>query len=331
MEVGKSLPREADVRASFVQSPAPTVDWSDVARVTIDILPDVALLKIFDFHLQDPNCPEAWHTLVHICRNWRSIVFASPRRLGLRLLCKDSSQIKMLDVWPPFPIAISIRDYTTWGVDDIFAALEHKDRIYRLGLFDLPSSLMEPFLEAMQQPFPALTQLHLKFYDHETTGIDPASFLGGSAPHLQILSLNYFPFPGLLPKLLLSTAHLVQLVLRNILQPGFISPDEMVTCLSMLTGLKTVTITFKSPPLRSELNRCPLPQTRTPLPVLTKLQFEGVAEYLEYLVAQIDAPLLDRLEILFLHYRPDNSKIPQFTEFIRRTPNVEATVKSVSS
>ena len=335
MGVGVDL-TDAGVRTSFVQSSAPTVDWSDVARVTINTLPDVALLKIFDLHLQDSFYPRAWHSLVHVCRNWRSIVFGSPRRLGLRLLCKASSQLKMLDVWPSLPIALSTLDYTKWGVDDIVAVLEHKDRISRLGLFDLPCSLMEAFLAAMHQPFPALTQLHLKFYEfndhwHRTTGIDPASFLGGSAPHLQVLSLNCFPFPGVIPRLLLSTTHLVQLVLRYIPRSGYISPDEMVTCLSRLTRLKTVTISFQSSRLRDDRNKCPPPQTRTLLPVLTKLQFQGNSEYLECLVAQIDAPLLDRLEIFFLHYRPDNSKIPQFTEFIRRTPNVEAIVDSIHS
>ena len=34
----------------FLQNTS-TPDWCDVARVTIDILPDIALLQIFDFYL----------------------------------------------------------------------------------------------------------------------------------------------------------------------------------------------------------------------------------------------------------------------------------------
>jgi len=52
----------------------PTVNWCYVARMTIDILPDNALLEIFDFYLDGARI-EAWITLVHVCRNWRSVVF----------------------------------------------------------------------------------------------------------------------------------------------------------------------------------------------------------------------------------------------------------------
>jgi hypothetical protein len=59
--------------------------------VTIDMLPEVALLKIFDFHAnEDEEQIEAWHTLVHVCRKWRNIVFASPCRLDLR--CQNTSE-----------------------------------------------------------------------------------------------------------------------------------------------------------------------------------------------------------------------------------------------
>ena len=54
---------------------------TDVARVTIDMLPDVALLEIFDFY-EDEIRIEAWHTLVQVCRKWRNLVFGSPRRLN---------------------------------------------------------------------------------------------------------------------------------------------------------------------------------------------------------------------------------------------------------
>ena len=101
----------------------PTVaDWCDVGRVTVDMLPDVALLEIFDYYVADAREEEkddderqftiqAWHTLVHVCRNWRMIVLGSPRRLDLRLFCKDTTPVKeTLAVWPPLPIVIERRN-----------------------------------------------------------------------------------------------------------------------------------------------------------------------------------------------------------------------------
>jgi hypothetical protein len=52
------------------------------------------------------------------------------------------------------------------------------------------------------------------------------------------------------------------------------------------------------------------------------LQFKGVAEYLEDLVAWIDAPLLDTLTINFFHQLIFDT--PQLTRFIGRTPNFKA-------
>jgi F-box-like len=45
------------------------------------MLPDDVLLEIFDFYVNKDkdkyykNEIEAWQTLVHVCRRWRSVVF----------------------------------------------------------------------------------------------------------------------------------------------------------------------------------------------------------------------------------------------------------------
>jgi len=177
-----------------------TADQCDVGQVTIDILPDVALLEIFDCYLHNADI-DAWHTLGHVCRKWRNVVFSSPCRLDLRLHCNATTPVReMLDIWPVLPIAIWSYGHEKWGMDNIFAALEHIDRICAMGLFDIPSSELEKVLAEMQQPFPALTVLYLAFND-ETPLVVPASFLGGSAP-----LLHSIPFPGLPkgPKLILS-------------------------------------------------------------------------------------------------------------------------------
>ena len=201
MGLGRNLLKEADVRASFSQEPTLPVDWRDVARVTIDTLPDVALLKIFDFNdSEDEEQIEAWHTLVHVCRKWRNIVFGSPRRLNLRLYCKARTPVrKTLDVWPLLPIVVRRDGHEKWCVDPVIAALEHNDRICQLDLHDVPSPQLEIVWAAMHQPFPALTRLQLLSRD-EIAPVVPASFMGGSVPRLQTLTMSWIPFPEL-PKL----------------------------------------------------------------------------------------------------------------------------------
>jgi hypothetical protein len=289
------------------------------ARVTIDMLPDVVLLEIFNFYVGenrinrvDEEQIEAWHTLVHVCRKWRIVVYGSPHRLGLRLRCSTSTPVReTLDVWPLLPIVIIGEEDEKWGMDNIIAAVEHKDRICELKLWVVPISQMEKVLVAMQQPFPELTTLWLEPKVETAPVVVPTSFLGGSAPRLRNLSLDYISFPGL-PKLLLSAIHLVHLELRNIPRSGYISPEVMVTIISVLTRLEKLDIGFASP------RSCPdqksrRPPTHTLLPVLTKLWFKGASEYLEDFVAQINAPLLDNLTILFFDQLTFNAPSPSAT------------------
>jgi hypothetical protein len=223
--------------------------------MTIDMLPDDALLEIFDFYVNQAREEEkegeddkiqAWHTLVHVCRKWRTIVFGSPRRLDLRLFCKETTPVKeTFTVWPPLPIVVGEHD-TVYRMDNIIAALEHNDRVREIRLWGITNSVLEEVLAATQQPFPALTHLYMELWDQHETPVVPESFLGGSAPRLQHLKLEDIPFPGL-PKLLLSATGLVNLHLSRIPHSGYISPEAMVRCLSTLTRLERLEIGFKSP------------------------------------------------------------------------------------
>ena len=278
------------------------------------MLPDVALLEIFDFYTEARK--EEWSTLVHVCQKWRDAVFGSPCRLHLQLICEASSPArKMLGVWPRLPIVVRSRNHNVHGVDNLVAALEHNDRISEILLYHLPSSEFEKVLAVMQQPFPALTRLVLG-NNGGAELIDPASFLGGSVPRLRTLGLLLNPLPGL-SNLLLSATDLVNLSL--VYRSGAISPEALTTCLSVLTRLETLEISLGSNPLRSRPDRRHLPPpTHTHLPVLTRLRFFGVSDYLEDLVAQIDAPLLDNLHITFFYQLIFNT--PHLAKFISRTP-----------
>src|SRR5258708_34558339 len=121
MGLGRNLPKEADVCTSFAQKPELIVDWCDVAQVTIDTLPDDALLEIFDFYIEQKG---AWLTLVHVCQKWRNVAFGSPLRLNLQLYCNVATPVRqMLHFLPLLPIVIRAFHYV-WDADNIVAALE---------------------------------------------------------------------------------------------------------------------------------------------------------------------------------------------------------------
>ncbi|KAH9961844.1 hypothetical protein BGW80DRAFT_1255756 [Lactifluus volemus] len=253
-------------------------------------LPEDVLLDIFDFFCQTNRFmlpqPQNWIVLVHVCRRWRSVVTTPVR--------------KTLDVWPRFPIVVSNLDLQTRSrsndLDNIFAALEHRDR----------------------EPFPALTHWVFSLWSVVWREPLPDTFMGGSVPHVKWVSLIGVPFPGL-PKLLLSSHNLVNLQLLCIPDTGYISPEAMVRCLSTLTNLKSFEIGFKSPASYPDpRNHHPPPLTHVILPALTKLAFRGVSEYLEDFAARVDTPLLqvDQLDIRFFNQLV--FEMPHFSYFIGR-------------
>jgi hypothetical protein len=310
--------------------------------VSINILPDVALLEIFDFYLGgkeqklagDERKVDKWLPLVHVCTKWRDLVFGSTRRLGIRLWYKANLPLEeMLSMWPPLPIDIWVDTGKCYYEDtNIIAALdsEHNDRISRINLWDILWSEMEDVLAAMHRPFPALTCLVLAVdvYEHmmeSPLSAVPDSFLGGSAPHLQILILHHIPFPGL-PKLLLSATRLVKLYLTRIPVSVYFPPEVLVDCLSVLTRLEILNVGFDEFGESflgrfDQTSRYPPPPKRLLLSVLTELSFRGSNEYSEDLVARIDAPLLDTLRIAF--FREPVIDTLQLSRFIGRAPKLK--------
>ena len=148
----------------------------------------------------------------------------------------------------------------------------------------------------MQVTFPELTDLRLSSY-YETPPAIPDSFLGGSAPRLRTLRFYDVPFPEL-PKLLLLATHLVELGLYKIPHSGYMSPEAMATCFSVLSSLKSLYLAFESPHSHPDWESRSLPpQKRSILPALREFQFQGVLKYLEELVILIGAPQLDQMRI----------------------------------
>jgi hypothetical protein len=207
------------------------------------------------------------------------------------------------------------------GTDNIIAALGHSNRVCQVFLMGLASWQLEKVLALMQVPFPELTILQLWSHE-ETPPVIPDSFLGGSAPRLQQLWLCGIPFPGL-PKVLLSSNRLVSLWLADIPHSGYISPEAMVSLLSVLSSLISLSLEFESPQSRPDRGRRSLPpEKRSILPVLDYFRFKGTTDYLEDLVTFIGATQLKTLHITF--FNQIDFDCPRLAQFINYAPTLRA-------
>ena len=302
-------------------------------NVAVEILSDDVLLEIFDLYLDkdedsDPwydmdgdgrHSYDAWCKLAHVCQRWRYVVFASPRRLNLRLLCPRRKCVReMLGIWPAFPIVIwDTVDFTS-NEDNIIAALEHRDRVCEIKLGRPTRLRMEKLVPLMQESFSALTKLQINSesysLERDEVLVLPDSFLGGSAPHLRFLCLESISFPAF-PNLLLSASNLVYLYLSKI-PSGYISP-EMVAALSTLTKLEDMRLCFGYPDSDSDLvDPAPLSLARSVLPALKGLELQGDCGYLDDFVARIDLPSINYLKISFTNRPFSVDKVFHIPQFI---------------
>ena len=304
--------------------------------MTIDVLPDDILLEIFDHHRLAAQeyalfWPWEWHRLAHVCQGWRSVIFASPRRLNLRLVYTYKKPIrKDLECWPPsLPISIwyprLVLYHPLYPADEtnVISALEFPDRICEFNL-TLTRPLLEKLSPLMQDPFPALEYLQLVSRDLMESLVLPSEFLGGFTPRLRHIDLDGTPFPTL-PLLLLSATDLAFLRLHEIPNTGYFSPEALVAGLNAKSDLKFLEIRFLHPTsyLSLEVPRTrPNSPTHVLLPSLTEFQFTGDNAYLESLIARIDAPDIQRFGIKLFEQR--TFELPQLAEFIGRTEKLKS-------
>ena len=292
----------------------------------MDIFPDDVLLNIFHLCRVDGinkfGITWEWEALVQVCRRWRHLIFASPRGLGLRLVCTGGTPVReMLDIWPAIPIIILDNDYPTpdLPIFNVVDALEHRHRIYGIWLNGLTKTQWQLIIEKMPEQFPELTFLQL--VSNITMELTlPLGFLGGSAPCLRVAQLDGIRFPAL-PHLLSSARNLVSLQLRRIPVEGYVSPMAMVAGLSASINLRELLIEFQSP--KSPLDRTilfPRPRRHVIFPALTKLSFRGVSEYLEDFAARIRTPSLHHVDIVYFNQLIFH--IPQLVLFIKRTEHL---------
>ena len=118
-----------------------------------------------------------------------------------------------------------------------------------------------------------------------------------------------------LQQLLFSSKNLVYLHLHDILNPRHLSPEILVNAWSGMTRLRLLSLLF--PFSSNHISISPPSWKRVVLPALTRLNFRGIAKYLEDLVARIDAPRLGDIEVTI--HNESFFELSKLSEFINRT------------
>jgi hypothetical protein len=126
----------------------------------------------------------------------------------------------------------------------------------------------------------------------------------------------------------LSTTNLVEFALYEIPRFGNlkgISLQAIVAALAELANLQSLTIKFQDSWFRPKLQSLHPPSpTRRILPALTRFADYGAGDYLDELVARIDAPLLDSIWITFLRSPQFIIDVPELTPFMRSATKFQA-------
>ena len=286
------------------------------------MLSDDIILNIFHYYLD--ATPQIWPTLAWVCQRWRQIIFESPLGLNLRLYCTYGTPVlKTLDFWPTFPIIVQYGGFPNLNSpapeddENIIAALKQSGRVSSISL-TITSSLLEG-LSAISEPFSELEELTLLSQDNMQPPL-PNSFRWG--PRLRTLHSIRISLPSF-PQLLLPSQGLIDLQLHEIPIAGYFSPDEFANALSDMTQLETLSLHFLSlPPRRIHVRLPPQSGERIVLPALARLKYRGSSKYLDSLVAWIDAPRLENIDVTF--FSQPTIDASQLGRFIARIETQES-------
>ncbi|KAI0267755.1 hypothetical protein BC834DRAFT_57611 [Gloeopeniophorella convolvens] len=302
----------------------------------VDILSDDILLEIFDFYrlsattaLRSGGGPIRyewpWDVLAHVCRRWRRIVFASPRRLNLRLVCTYRTPVRVgLPSWPSLPILANYdhgRESLAPGDEDnIVFVFKFPYRLYRLSLSATSSLVSKLSVARLGKPLPMLEYLSLQS-ESGSAIVFPKTFLFGPARSLRYISLANVTLPAL-PRLLSSAKNLVHLELSGAPSFRHVSPATLVFCLSILPRFCQLHVRSSPPSSHPSMwgrHRPPL-RALVALKMLTVFSFRGTSEELESLVARFDAPCLRDVNLEL--YNQLVFDLPQLTQFLSRTKDL---------
>ena len=280
----------------------------------INCLPDEILLEVFDSYRQNFDDQQydkqwrkkyAWFNLVHVCRRWRAVVFASCSRLDLNIVVgpEKPDQIETtLSRYFKLPILVDYssrpggrygprREITGSVLWRMRAALRERDRVRAISFGGgWPVDLL---FDATNHPFPALESLVLCFPFHEKPYI-PTTFLRGSdhsdlpLRRLKLYSCSLVSVSGFL---LFATA-LTDLTLNvpydTMRFESSQSQELILACLQGMQSLCSLDLTTPNHLPGSEFHY----STPVPLLKLTRFHYSGPGIFLNNLISGLSAPSL---------------------------------------
>jgi hypothetical protein len=245
-------------------------------------------------------------------------------------LTNNTPSIDTLGHLPPLPLVINYSDTARTMArkdeDNIRLGLQRPGHVRRVFL-QAPFLSLRMWLQPMNQIFPRLGDLTLVSTTTEEMGLRLSETF--QAPDLRRLSLHGISLPTG-SQLLSSAIALSTLSLTHIGASCYFPPGHLVTQLQGLPHLEELSIGFAIPiPLPSSEGELLLPAQIPPvtLPTLRRLIFRGVDAYLENFVAQINTPLLERLNLTF--FFDLTFTLVNLTEFIHRTEGFRCLVARV--
>ena len=283
--------------------------------LTINQLPDEVLLEIFDSYRQDINSYDyqwgekhVWINLVHVCRKWRAVVFASYVRLDLGVLVgpKKPGHIKTI-LSGPLPISINYQynreSVTGSALWRMCATLKRHDRVRKITFQGMRANF-DKFFKLTNRAFPVLDTLSLHFCGPYEPKI-PDTFLRGpdlSDLHLRHLELTGVSLPSI-SRFLSSATALTDLVLH--LDDSLRSSSsetallDLLACLKGMSYLRSLQLAFLSGPLDTP-SQPSSPKDIVTLSKLTCFRYtDHDISFFDALVAGLSAPSLRDVEVQY--------------------------------
>ena len=277
-----------------------------------------------------------WHKLAHVCQRWRSIILASPNRLGLTLICAPRTPVEdLLAHSPSVPIIIYYGNPEPYDpqhdIEGIRLALQRRDRVCRINLH-LPSSSLSEVFEYMEGSFPVLEtlQLYCSSLTNEKARL-PDTFEAPKLRHLQLSDFTLVPQKTPPLNTTICPPSLVSFSLGELPSPKYLSLAHFLECLSIMPQLNSLKIGYLFSQDEKDRTLYDKGQTDKPhstlhLTNLEELQFHGRSDYFEALAARFTAPSLKKLSLKFTDSLHDVT-LPNLSELIRGATDLSESCK----